>query len=134
VILYNSTTSDARIGLSGVGGAISLTPVTLGSGLTAIRLGNYRGRRQADVTLYTKSTGAALFGANDGVGNFTFQPLSSWNPGYDNVVAQDVNGDGMTDIILYNSATGTEYSGISNGAGAFTFTFQLWGAGKTLGR
>jgi hypothetical protein len=81
----------------------------------------------------------------DAAGNFTFNPLSispgynladigdltgkmdvifynsaNGNPGYDNVIPEDVNGDGKTDNVLYDSATGTEYTGISNGDGTFT--------------
>jgi hypothetical protein len=76
---------------------------------------------------------------------FAFNPLSIsagynladfvslfWSPGYDNVIPEDVNGDGKTDIVLYNSTTGTEYTGLSNGDGTFDYTYSYWGIGKLL--
>ena len=81
--------------------------------------------------MYNKNTAAAYFGTGNGDGTFTFQSLF-WSPGYDYVIAEDVNGDGKADVILYNSATGTEYTGISNGNGTFSYTYSYWGIGKLL--
>jgi hypothetical protein len=87
--------------------------------------------------LYDKNSGLAYFGSGEIYGDcnttFTFQSLF-WSSGYDNVVAEDVNGDNKADVILYNSSTGTEYTGISNGDGTFTYTYQYWGIGKVLAK
>jgi len=77
------------------------------------------------------TTATAYFGTGTGAAAFNFQPLF-WSPGYNNVVPEDVNGDGKVDVILYDSSTGTEYTGISNGNGSFSYIYNLWGTGTLL--
>ena len=64
--------------------------------------------------LYRPSDGLTYLGISDGLGGFTFSPLSVSN-GYDFVQTGDINGDGKADVFLYNSANGNAAVGISNG-------------------
>ena len=63
-------------------------------------------------------------GTSDGVGGFTFNPLSV-SPGYDTIDIGDLNPDGKMDVVLYNSLNGNASTGISNGADGFTFLHHL---------
>ena len=132
LILYNSSTGGAFTGIgNGSGGFSTITPLTLSSGFTSVRLADYSGNGLAGVTLYNNATTTAFFGTGTGTGTFNFQSLS-WSAGYNNVVPEDVNGDGKVDVILYNNSTGTEYTGISNGDGTFNYTYQDWSTGRVL--
>jgi hypothetical protein len=138
MILYNSVNGNAAE-TSPFSSPISFIPLLFTPGFTAVNLGPFDGFQCPDLTLYDKNSGLAYFGSDVGEGNiecrgtFNFKSLF-WSPGYDNVVAEDVKGDGKGNVILYNSSTGTEYTAISNGDGTFTYTYSYWGIGKVLAK
>ena len=148
VFFYNSSNGNSAAGVSGGANGSSFNGFTftvfagtISPNFTSVVVADFNGDGKADLALYNANTAIAYLGTGTQSGSgpvtFSFQSLF-WSPYYDQVVAEDVNGDGKADVILYNSNgpanAGTEYTGISNGAGGFTYTYNLWGPNYTLAR
>jgi len=118
LILYNSKTGEASMGLGNGDGTFSFQSLFWSPGYDFVETGDLDGDGKTDVILYNSSTGTTYTGISQGNGTLTYTYiLLTANLTY--LRLADFSGDGKADLFMYRASSGIASLGVGNGNGGF---------------
>jgi hypothetical protein len=121
VILYNSSTGSASIGLGdGSGFYAAFQSLSWSPGYDVVETGDLNGDGLTDVVLYNNTTGTMYTGLSNGDGTFNYVYTFA-GIGYTYVRLAAFTGSGRADLFLYRGTDGQAALGIGDGTGFIGF-------------